>query len=59
MPPLGKLRVTKVCDVYTGNALLFEGDSGVSIRDIDRTSSPADSVIAVTYNDDVRHVWAK
>lgn len=56
VPPLGKLRVKKVYDVYTGKALPFEGDNGVTIRDIDRTSSPADSVVAVVYDDEVRHV---
>jgi alpha-L-fucosidase len=59
IPPLGKLRVTKVYEVYTGKALAFEGDAGVTIHDIDRTSSPAVSVIAVTYDDEVRHVWEK
>jgi hypothetical protein len=59
MPPLGKLPVKKVYDVYTGKPLPFAGDSSVTIRDIDRTSSPADSVIAVVYGDEIRRVWAK
>jgi len=59
MPPLGKLKVTKVYDVFTGKSLPFTGDSGVTISDIDRTSSPADSVVAVVCDDEIRHVWAK
>jgi hypothetical protein len=59
MSPLGKMRVKKVYDVYTGKLLPFEGDSNVTISDLDRTSSPADSVIAVVYDDDIRSVWAK
>jgi len=30
MPPLGKLRVKKVYDVYTGKPLTFEGDGSVT-----------------------------
>jgi alpha-L-fucosidase len=59
MPPLGKLRVKKVYEVYTGKPLPFEGDSSVTIRDLDRTSSPADSVIAVVYDDEIRRVWGE
>jgi alpha-L-fucosidase len=59
LPPLGKLRVKRVYDVYTGKPLPFEGDSRVAIRDLDRTSSPADSVIGVIYEDEIRRVWAK
>jgi alpha-L-fucosidase len=59
MPPLGKLRVKKVYEVYTGKPLPFEGDSSVTIHDIDRTSSPADSVVAVVYDDEIRRVWTK
>jgi alpha-L-fucosidase len=57
LPPLGKLRVKKVYEVYTGKTLLFDGESDVVAHDIDRTSSPADSVIAAVYDDEVRRVW--
>ncbi len=56
MPPLGKLRVKKVHDVYTGKSLTFEGESGITISSIDRTSSPTDSVIAVVYGGKIQRV---
>jgi alpha-L-fucosidase len=59
IPSLEKLRVKKVYEVYTGKPLSFEGDSSVTIRDIDRTSSTADSVIAVVYDEAIRRVWGK
>jgi len=59
MPPLGKLRVQKVYDVYTGRPLPFAGAGLVTIRGLDRTSSPADSVVAVVYNEEIRHIWDK
>ncbi len=58
VPPLGRLRATKAYNVYTGAAVPFDGGPGVTIHGIDRTSSPADSVIAVVYDHDVRTVWA-
>ena len=57
LPPMGKLRVRKAYNVYTGKSLPFAGDNTVTIRDIDRTSSPADSVIAVVYNEKIQRVW--
>jgi hypothetical protein len=59
MPPLGKLRVTKVSEVYTGRSLLYEGNQEVTIRDIDRTASPADSVVAVVFDGEIRSIWKK
>ena len=59
MPPLGKLRATKAYDVYTGKALTIEGGPETNISGIDRTSSPADSVVAVVYDAQVKSVWAK
>jgi hypothetical protein len=50
--------VTKVYDVYTGNELEFDGDSAGTISGIDRKASLADSIVAVVYGDEVRHVWA-
>jgi alpha-L-fucosidase len=54
LPPLGKLSVKKVYDVYTGQPLPVEGGT---ISGIDRKSSPADSVVAVVYDDEVRRGW--
>ena len=54
MPPLGALRVKKVFEVYTGRLLPYEGDQAVTIRDIDRTASPADSVVAVVFDAEIR-----
>ena len=59
MPSLGNLRVMKVYEVYTGKALPFDDHGSVTIRDFDRTSSPADSVIAVVYDHEIRRVWEK
>jgi alpha-L-fucosidase len=59
MPPLGKLHITKVYDVYTAAPLTFDGDQDVTIHDIDRTASPADSVVAVVYDDQIQNVWKK
>jgi len=59
MPPLGALRVAKAYDVYTGKALAFDGTQGLTIHDIDRTSSPADSVVAVVFDKEIRSIWKK
>ncbi|MGB8356522.1 MAG: alpha-L-fucosidase [Chthoniobacteraceae bacterium] len=59
MPPLGKIRVKKVYDVFTGKELEFDGDSAGTISGIDRKSSPADSIVAVFYDQNVRDVWKK
>ncbi|MEY4489865.1 MAG: hypothetical protein RIQ79_2373 [Verrucomicrobiota bacterium] len=59
MPPLGNLRVTKAYEVYTGKPLEFSDADGITIHGIDRASSPADSVIALVYDQDVRSAWAK
>jgi alpha-L-fucosidase len=59
MPPLGKLRVTKVSEVYTGRSLPYEGNQEVTIRDIDRTASPADSVVAVVFDGEIQSIWKK
>ncbi len=57
MPPLGKLHVTKLNEVYTGRVLPYDRDREVTIHEIDRTASPADSVVAVSYDGDIRSVW--
>jgi hypothetical protein len=58
MQPLGKLYAKKAYAVYTGKTLSFKGDSRITIHDIDRTHSPSDSIVAVVYNDEIRHVWS-
>ena len=59
MPALGKLHVKKVAEVYSGRSLPFDGYGEVIVRDIDRTISPADSVVAVTYDGEIQSVWQK
>jgi alpha-L-fucosidase len=59
MPPLGKLRAIKAHNVYTGTALAYEmgADGGLHIHDIDRTTSPADTIIAVQFDENIRTIW--
>jgi alpha-L-fucosidase len=61
MPPLGKLKPLKAYDVYSGTPLAVEKNSeaGMTIRGIDRTASPADTVIAVIYDGEIKSVWEK
>jgi alpha-L-fucosidase len=59
VPPMGALRVKKVYEVYTGKALEFDGASAIDVHGIDRASSPADSVIAVVYDKNIRTVWTE
>ncbi len=60
VPPLGKLKVQKVDDAFTGKPLAYDvKDDGVTVTGLDRTSSPADTIIAVTYDAEVESVWAK
>jgi alpha-L-fucosidase len=61
MPPLGDLRAVSVVDVYTGKPLSFEQSKqgGVIIHGINRTDSPADTVVAVQFNGEVNSVWGK
>jgi alpha-L-fucosidase len=57
MPPLGKLHVTKVYEVYSGRLLPYNGSQEVTIHDIDRTASPADSIVAVVFDGEIRSIW--
>lgn len=56
MPPLGSFRIVKAYDVYTGNAIQPDAD-GLTLRGIDRTSSPADSIVAVEYDQSITDIW--
>jgi alpha-L-fucosidase len=58
IPPMGRLKVVKVHDVYTGNPLAYTvRDGGITVTGIDRKSSPADTIIAVVYDQPVSNVW--
>ncbi|NLK42408.1 MAG: alpha-fucosidase [Planctomycetes bacterium] len=58
VPPMGTLKVKKVYDVYTGKPLPYElHDGSVEVRNLDRKSSPADTIIAVVYDQPVVNVW--
>jgi len=59
MPPLGKLHAIKAYDVYTGAALPHESgaDGSINIHGIDRITSPADTIIAVQFDDQIKTIW--
>jgi alpha-L-fucosidase len=59
MPPLGNLHVTKISDVYTTHPLPYDGDQQPLIHNLDRTSSPADTIIAVVYDHPIESIWKK
>ena len=58
VPPMGKLKAVKVYDVYNDKPLTYEPyDGGLKISGLDRTSSPADTIIAVVYDQPIVNVW--
>lgn len=58
VPPMGKLKVRKVYDVWSGKALPYaESEQGVRVTELDRTSSPSDTIVGVVYDQPVRNVW--
>ena len=58
VPPMGRLKVVSVHDVYTGKSLSYTPrDGGIEVEKIDRKSSPADTIIAVVYDQPVGNVW--
>src|SRR2546430_1659416 len=59
MPPLGRLGVEKVWSVYSAAPLEYDrgADGSITIRDIDRTASPPDSIIAVQFDDEIEKIW--
>ena len=61
MPPLGTLRAKKVYEVSTDASLAFDGGGGepIVIRGIDRDVSPADTIVAVEFAEQVEHIWRK
>jgi hypothetical protein len=55
---MGKLKVTKVYDVYTGKPLPYASrDRGLEVNILDRNVSPADTIIAVVYDQPIINVW--
>ena len=60
MPPMGNWRVVKAFDVFTGKPLSFSGGEGqpISLSKLDRTSSPVNTVIAVTFEHDIQNIWS-
>jgi alpha-L-fucosidase len=61
MPAVGAFGVRNVYEVYSGKPLEYEGGSGepVVIHGIDRSDSPADSIVGVEFERDVQDVWKK
>jgi alpha-L-fucosidase len=59
MPRLGNLHATNAVEVYDRKTLPMEGGGEVIVRNIDRTISPADSIIAVVYDHPIASVWKK
>ena len=59
IPPLGDLRPLKAYDAYLATPLHFtSGDrGGTVVSGIDRTASPADTIVGVQYNAQVTSVW--
>ena len=58
VPPMGELRVEKVYDVFTGAPLDYTPyDGGIEVNHLNRESSPADTIIAIVYDQPVANVW--
>ncbi|MBV9658746.1 MAG: alpha-L-fucosidase [Verrucomicrobia bacterium] len=58
IPPLGLLKVVKIYDVFTGETRSYAADrGGIIVKNLDRHSSPADTIIAVVYDEPIRSVW--
>jgi alpha-L-fucosidase len=58
VPPMGKLKVVKIYDVFTGKPLPYTShEGGIEVTEIDRKSSPADTILAVVYDQPIRNVW--
>jgi alpha-L-fucosidase len=59
MPPMGTWRVTTVYDIFTGKDLPHSGGEGrpITISALDRTSSPADTIIAVGFEHEITDIW--
>ena len=54
-PAIGRLKPRRAYDVYTGRSLpiTVAPDRTITIREIDRTSSPADTIVAIEFETDV------
>ena len=55
---MSSLKVTKAYDVFTGRPLSFAPhDGGIAVTGLDRKASPADTILAVVYDQPIRNVW--
>ena len=61
MSPMGNWRVVKAADVFTGKPVPFSGGEGqpIALSGLDRNSSAVDTIIAVTFEHDIKDIWKK
>jgi alpha-L-fucosidase len=61
MPPLGTWRVVSASDVFTGQPVAFSGGEGqpIALSKLDRTSSSVDTIVAITFEHEVKDIWNK
>jgi alpha-L-fucosidase len=59
MPPMGSWPVASARDVYTGKPIAFSGGQGqpITLSNLDRTSSPADTILAVEFDQNIQEIW--
>ncbi len=58
VPPMGKLKAVKVYDVFTGQPLAFAAmEDGIEVKNLDRESSPGDTILAIVYDQPIVNVW--
>ena len=57
LPQLGHLRAVRAYDVYTKKPLNIDDPIEPLIKGIDRQSSPADTILAVQYDQPITSVW--
>jgi alpha-L-fucosidase len=58
LPRLSSLKTVEVRELYSGRSLPYApGDHGTKITAINRTDSPTDSIIAVTFDAEIDSVW--
>ena len=61
MPPTGNWRVVKAADVFTGKPVTFSGGEvqPIALSGHDRNSSSVDTIVAVTFEHDIKDIWKK
>lgn len=59
MPPMGNWRVVMAADVFTGRPVTFSGGEGqpIALSGLDRNSSSVDTIVAVTFEHDIKDIW--